>query len=118
MDKLKQLENPVEQARFEVARARRQYDAVDPENRLVVADLERRWNEKLEALHTLEEQLSQIHAEPVPSIQDADRVRLLALGDDLSQAWNSPGVAIETRKKIVRLLISEINTVAVTVCAL
>jgi excisionase family DNA binding protein len=108
LDKLKQLENAIEQARFEAARARRQYDAVDPENRLVAADLERRWNEKLEALHALEEQLSQIHAEPAPSIQDADRVRLLALGDDLSRAWNSPGVTIETRKKIVRLLISEI----------
>jgi hypothetical protein len=44
LDKVKQLENAIEQARFEAARARRQYDAVDPENRLVAADLERRWN--------------------------------------------------------------------------
>jgi excisionase family DNA binding protein len=108
LDKVKQLENAIEQARFEAARARRQYDAVDPENRLVVADLERRWNQKLEALHALEEQLGQIHAEPVPSLQEADRARLLALGDDLPRAWSSPGVTIETRKKIVRLLISEI----------
>jgi DNA invertase Pin-like site-specific DNA recombinase len=108
LDKIKQLENAIEQARFEAARARRQYDAVDPENRLVAADLERRWNQKLEALHALEEQLSQINAEPAPSLQDADRTRLLALGDDLSQAWSSPGVSVETRKKIIRLLISEI----------
>src|SRR5712671_389421 len=108
LDKLKQLENAVEQACFEAARARRQYDAVDPENRLVAADLERRWNEKLEALRAAEEQLSQIHAEPAPSIQAADRVRLLALADDRSRAWSRPGVTIETRKKIVRLLISEI----------
>jgi excisionase family DNA binding protein len=108
LDKVKQLENAIEQARFEAARARRQYDAVDPENRLVAADLERRWNQKLEALHALEEQLGQIHAEPAPSLQEADRARLLALGDDLSRAWSSPGVTIETRKKIVRLLISEI----------
>jgi DNA invertase Pin-like site-specific DNA recombinase len=108
LDKVKQLENAIEQARFEVARARRQYDAVDPENRLVAADLERRWNQKLEALNALEEELSQIHVEPAPSLQDADRMRLLTLGDDLSQAWNSPGVTMETRKKIVRLLISEI----------
>ena len=108
LDKVKQLENAIEQARFEAARARRQYDAVDPENRLVAGDLERRWNQKLEALHALEEQLSQIHVEPAPSLQDADRMRLLTLGDDLSQAWSSPGVTMETRKKIVRLLISEI----------
>jgi len=54
----------------------------------------------------LEEQLGQIHAEPAPSFQEADRARLLALGDDLSRAWGSPGVTVETRKKIVRLLIS------------
>jgi hypothetical protein len=108
LDKIKQLENAIEQSRFEAARARRQYDAVNLENRLVAADLERRWNQKLEALHALEEQLGQIHAEPAPSFQEADRARLLALGDDLSRAWGSPGVTVETREKIVRLLISEI----------
>ena len=41
-DKRRQHENAIEQARFEVARAFRQYDAADPENRLVAADLERR----------------------------------------------------------------------------
>jgi hypothetical protein len=108
LDKVKQLENAIEQARFEVARACRQYDAVDPENRLVAADLERRWNQRLEALHALEEQLGQIPAEPAPTLQVTDRAQLLALGDDLSRAWSSPSVTIETRKKIVRLLISEI----------
>ena len=106
LDNIKQRENAIEQSRFEAARARRQYDAVGPENRLVAADLERRWNQKLEALRALEEQLGQIHAEPAPSFQEADRARLLALGDDLSRAWGSPGVTVETRKKIVRLLIS------------
>ncbi|MCX6603857.1 MAG: serine recombinase, partial [Acidobacteria bacterium] len=37
----------LDQARYEVARAKRQYDAVDPENRLVAAELERRWNQAL-----------------------------------------------------------------------
>jgi hypothetical protein len=55
LDKVKQLENAIEQARFEAARACRQYDSVDPENRPVATDLERRWNQKLEALHALEE---------------------------------------------------------------
>jgi hypothetical protein len=44
-DKRRQMENAIEQARFEAARAYRQYDAADPENRLVASDLERRWNE-------------------------------------------------------------------------
>ena len=49
------LENALEQARFEASRAHRQYDAVDPENRLVASNLERRWNERL--LHTAADRL-------------------------------------------------------------
>src|SRR5581483_8257195 len=44
-ERVAQKELALEQARFEVARARRQYDAVDPDNRLVASELERRWNE-------------------------------------------------------------------------
>ena len=48
-ERLQQIELALEQARYEAARAHRQYDAVDPENRLVIGDLERRWNERLAA---------------------------------------------------------------------
>ena len=50
-DKRRQVELALEQARYEVGRARRQYDAVDPDNRLVAAELETRWNEKLTVVH-------------------------------------------------------------------
>jgi hypothetical protein len=46
-DKRGQIELALEQARYEVGRARRQYDAVDPDNRLVAAELEKRWNDRL-----------------------------------------------------------------------
>ena len=46
-EKRQQLENALQAARYEAARAHRQYDAVDPDNRLVATELERRWNEKL-----------------------------------------------------------------------
>ena len=59
-DKRRQLENALEQARYEAARAHRQYDAVDPGNRLVASDLERRWNEKLLGTRALEDQLAQL----------------------------------------------------------
>jgi hypothetical protein len=45
--KRRQIELALEQARFEAARAQRQFDAVDPGNRLVAGELERRWNERL-----------------------------------------------------------------------
>jgi excisionase family DNA binding protein len=107
-DKQRQLENALEQARFEAARAHRQYDAADPENRLVAADLERRWNERLVAVRTLEEELARLSSDPKQALSSADRERLLMLGEDLELAWNNPSVTNETRKKIIRLLISEI----------
>jgi DNA invertase Pin-like site-specific DNA recombinase len=103
-----QLENALEQARFEAARAYRQYDASDPENRLVTAELERRWNERLVAVRALEEEISRVNTDQKPVLASADRERLLLLGEDLTRAWNHPEVANETRKKIVRLLIAEI----------
>lgn len=107
-EKRLQLENALGQARFEAARAYRQYDASDPENRLVTAELERRWNERLVAVRSLEEEISRLDNDRKPVLAPADRERLLLLGEDLARAWNSPEVTHETRKKIVRLLIAEI----------
>lgn len=108
-DKHQQMENAIQQAQYEVARARRQYDAVDPDNRLVAGELERRWNDKLVQLHELEIQLEGLNqANQTPTVTAQDRARLLILGKDLAKAWSSPGASIETRKKIIRLLVREI----------
>jgi hypothetical protein len=45
--KRRQLQLALEQVRFEATRAHRQFDAVDPSNRLAASELERRWNERL-----------------------------------------------------------------------
>lgn len=108
LEKRNQLTNALEHAQYEAARAHRQYDQVDPDNRLVASELERRWNEMLASVHALEEQLAQHDTGPSVALDVEDRERLLALGRDLSQAWNGAGASIETRKKIVRLLIAEI----------
>jgi excisionase family DNA binding protein len=108
-DKRQQIENAIQQAQYEAARARRQYDTVDPDNRLVAGELERRWNEKLVQLRDLEMQLDNLsQTEQTPALSAEDCARLMILGKDLVKAWNSPGVSVETRKKIIRLLIKEI----------
>ena len=43
-ERIQQKALALEHARYEVTRTRRQYDAVDPANRLVAAELKRRWN--------------------------------------------------------------------------
>lgn len=107
-EKRRQVELALEQARYETARARRQYDAVDPDNRLVAGELERRWNERLLAARALEDERDALVAMPDASLSEQDRQRLLALGCDLERAWNSPGATPATRKRIIRTLINEI----------
>jgi hypothetical protein len=107
-EKRGQLELALQQARYEAVRAQRQYDAADPENRLVTGELERRWNERLTAVQDLEFEIDQLESGSEPAIAPADRERLMALGQDLARAWESPGATPETRKKIIRTVIHEI----------
>jgi hypothetical protein len=53
------LELALERARYEANRARRQFDAVDPENRLVASELEARWNRCLAQIADLEHRLTE-----------------------------------------------------------
>ena len=108
MEKRRQIQNALQAAKFEAARAQRQFDAVDPDNRLVAGELERRWNERLAAMRALEEDLAELAATPTQSLSPVDRERLLSLGKDLAQAWDALGATVETKKKIIRLLIKEI----------
>jgi excisionase family DNA binding protein len=107
-EKRDQLEFALRQARYEAARAQRQYDAIDPDNRLVAGELERRWNERLVAVRNLEVEINQLDAEAQQVLTSLDRERLMTLGRDLTIAWDSPGTTAETRKKIIRTVISEI----------
>jgi hypothetical protein len=54
----RQLELSIQQARYDAMHARRQYDAVDPANRLVAGQLERRWNEGLQAVQKIEGEIA------------------------------------------------------------
>ena len=107
-DKQEQIENALQQARYEATRAQRQFDAVDPDNRLVADELERRWNEKLRQLRQLEAVHDKLQSEALTAVPAPDRERLLNLGADLTLAWENPAVTVETRKRIIRLMIKEI----------
>lgn len=107
-DVRRHLELALEQARYDASLARRQYDAVDPLNRMVAAELERRWNERLNAVAELEGRLSaQKHAN-VNRLSQAECEKLQELGADLRKVWNHPGASAETRKRILRTVIKEI----------
>lgn len=107
-EQLKQKELSLEQARFEVARARRQYDACDPDNRLVAAELERRWNETLKTYSILEQELQALRSNRPAPLSDSARRTLLQLGEDLPALWNHPRSAPQLKKRIARTLVHEI----------
>jgi excisionase family DNA binding protein len=108
-DRIDQLEAALEQARYEAARAGRQYDKVEPENRIVATELERRWNERLREVARLEEQIRTAQEMKLNlGISEAERAELMALADDLPRAWNHPAATAETRKRILRTMLEEI----------
>jgi DNA invertase Pin-like site-specific DNA recombinase len=102
------VELALEQARYEASLARRQYDSVDPLNRLVAAELERRWNERLLVVADLENKLADLKGAETQRLSEDERRALLALSSDLQTAWNHPGASPETRKRILRTVIKEI----------
>jgi DNA invertase Pin-like site-specific DNA recombinase len=106
--KRQHIELALEQARFEATRAHRQYDAADPDNRLVTAELERRWNERLAAVARHEQELAALGSQCATSLSEEQRSQLLALGSDLDRAWNHPAANPETRKRILRAVLKEI----------
>jgi hypothetical protein len=104
----RQLELSLQQARYEAAHAHRQYDAVDPANRLVAGELERRWNDTLLAVHRLEDEIAAMVASKPPPLGDRERQQLMQLGDDLELAWSHPSATAATRKRILRAALNEI----------
>ncbi len=88
--KRRQLELALEQARFEAARAQRQFDAVDPGNRLVAAELERRWNERLAQVHSVRPRSRHWTPSGGTNLTPQQREALLALGADLRRVWDHP----------------------------
>lgn len=104
----RQVELALEQARYEAALARRQYDAVDPDNRLVAGELERRWNERLSAVQRLEQQAAALATDTTEVLSAAEHDRLIELGQDLATAWTHPAASEEIKKRILRAVIREV----------
>ena len=95
-------------ARYEAERARRQYDAVDPDNRLVARSLERQWEEKLREVEATEQALQRWRSQQSLDLSEADREALLAMGEDLPKVWHAPTTAAADRKQMLRFLVRDV----------
>ena len=104
----KQLELALQEASFRAAHARRQYDAVDPANRLVAGELERRWNGALQVMCQIESEIAAIEASRPAPLGEKERRQLMQLGADLKLAWSHQAATAATRKRILRAALHEI----------
>ena len=98
---------PLERARFQTERARRPFDAAEPENRLVARERERRWEEALRAEQQLREEYARAKAGPPRSWSETDRESLRALANDVPALWS--GAESADRKAILRQLVERVE---------
>jgi len=98
----------LERARYGSQRIERQYQAVEPENRLVARTLEQRWEEALCQQRQLEDEYDRFLREQPPQLRDDERARIKSLSADLPALWNAPATTAADRKEIVRLLVDRV----------
>jgi DNA invertase Pin-like site-specific DNA recombinase len=101
------LRRDLEAARYAAHRAWKQFDAVDPENRLVADELERRLDAALDRARALEERISQYESSHQP-MEIGSWEDYADLARDLEVVWRSPTCDARLKKRIVRALIEEV----------
>lgn len=96
----------LEAARYAAGRAFRQYDAADPENRLVAGELETRWNHALARVGEIETRIAGHDATTAQSL-DPEPLSFATLAQDLKSVWTAPETDARLKKRIVRTVIHE-----------
>jgi DNA invertase Pin-like site-specific DNA recombinase len=97
----------LEAARYAAQRAQKQYDAADPENRLVADELERRWNQALQQVREIELRIEQ-HVHGQGKASTATREEYEELATKLETVWNCADTDVRLKKRMVRTLIHEV----------
>ena len=99
----------VERARYHADLARRRYLAVDPANRLVADTLEADWNTALRALNDAQAAYDKARDQHAGTLTGAQKDRIAQLATDLPAIWNDPATPMRERKRIARLLLTDVT---------
>lgn len=103
----RQWQQRLERAQYEANLARRQYEAVDPDNRLVAAELERRWEAKLQALAATEQEVEQFEQRVAPAeLSPQLRQQFQTICDELPTIWAE--LANQDKKSLLRSLVQRV----------
>jgi excisionase family DNA binding protein len=106
-EKRRQVALELERIRYEADRCARQYQTVEPENRLVARTLERRWNDALARVRVLEAEHAEL-AQGTEAITSEEHERLQRLAVDLPRLWNHPSAPFDLKKRMLRAVIREV----------
>ena len=100
----------LERLRYEVALAERQFTRVDPDNRLVAAELEQRWESKLRALQEAEARCSLQSAAATALVPLPPELReaFTSIGTQLPRLWESGVLTQPHKKALLRCLIDKV----------
>jgi DNA invertase Pin-like site-specific DNA recombinase len=101
-------EQKLERTHYEAERAARQYGEVEPENRLVARELERRWEEALHEEVRLKQEYEQFCAERPTKLTAAQREQIRQLAQDIPKIWSSETTTAVDRQRLIRMLVERI----------
>jgi DNA invertase Pin-like site-specific DNA recombinase len=110
----KQWDLQLQRADYEIELARRRYEASDPENRLVSAELEASWEDALRRRERLQRERTEFERRQEHPIGQADREQIRDLASDLGRVWEAETTSMEDRKTLIRFLIKRVHLDGVT----
>ncbi len=106
---LEQLHLQLERDQYEADRAFRQFDAVEPENRLVARNLEKQWNESLKRVQEIEARIRERNKIFQDQLSKIEEKEILHLAHNLPAIWNAPTTTDRDRKMLLRAAIQEVQ---------
>jgi DNA invertase Pin-like site-specific DNA recombinase len=106
---LEQLRLQLERVQYEADRAFRQFDSVEPENRLVARTLERQWNQALKRVEELRAQINTRQKSLQDRLSKIELEQIQRLAHELPAIWNAPTTTDKDRKRLLRAAIQEVQ---------
>jgi DNA invertase Pin-like site-specific DNA recombinase len=106
---LRMYSQQMERARYEMDLAKRRYLRVDPDNRLVAAELERDWNQTVIAFEAAKTAYEQKCETEIRAVDEKMRLALEQLVSDFPKIWNDPNTPSKEKKRIARLILEDVT---------
>ncbi|MCA1700559.1 MAG: recombinase family protein, partial [Actinobacteria bacterium] len=106
--RVRSAELELERAQIGAERARRQFDACEPENRLVARSLEREWEQRLTDVRRAERAVSEVATKRPEPLSDEEIAWCRRAGADLRKVFDAPSTSDRERKQLLRAILTEV----------